>query len=73
MKRGVLEPSTKSVELERLTMAIHENIVTPEVKANGFGAVDSMRFEHAIDQIAHTYKFKVKLKLRKLSRASRPA
>lgn len=56
------EAATKSVELERLTMAIHENIVTPEVKANGFGAVDNARFERAIDQIAHTYKFKVKPK-----------
>ena len=56
------EAATKSVELERLTMAIHENIVTPEVKANGFGAVDSARFEHAIDQIALTYKFKAKPK-----------
>ena len=43
-------------------MAIHENIVTPEVKANGFGAVDSARFERAIDQIALTYKFKAKPK-----------
>jgi NitT/TauT family transport system substrate-binding protein len=56
------EATTKSVELERLTMAIHENIVTPEVKTNGFGAIDSARFEHAIDQIALTYKFKVKPK-----------
>ena len=56
------EAATKSVELERLTMAIHENIVTPEVKANGFGAVDSVRFERAIDQIALTYKFKAKPK-----------
>jgi NitT/TauT family transport system substrate-binding protein len=54
------EATTKSVELERLMMAVHENILTPEVKANGFGAVDSARFEHAIDQIALTYKFKVK-------------
>ena len=52
------EAATKSVELERLTMAIHENIVTPEVKANGFGSVDGARFERAIDQIALTYKFK---------------
>jgi NitT/TauT family transport system substrate-binding protein len=48
----------KSVELERLTMAIHENIVTPEVKANGYGTVDEQRFARAIDQIAIAYKFK---------------
>jgi NitT/TauT family transport system substrate-binding protein len=56
------EAATKSVELERLTMAIRENIVTPEVKANGFGAIDSARFERAIGQIALTYKFKGKPK-----------
>src|SRR5262249_14054709 len=38
----------KNVELERLTMAIRENIVTPEVKANGYGAIDEQRFAHAI-------------------------
>jgi NitT/TauT family transport system substrate-binding protein len=39
-------------------MAIRENIVTPEVKANGYGAIDEQRFERAIDQIAMAYKFK---------------
>jgi NitT/TauT family transport system substrate-binding protein len=53
------EAAVKNVELERLTMAIRENIVTPEVKVNGFGAIDSARFERAIGQIALTYKFKI--------------
>ena len=48
----------KGVEVERLTMAIRGNIVTPEVRANGFGGIDSARFARAIDQIALTYKFK---------------
>jgi NitT/TauT family transport system substrate-binding protein len=48
----------KNVELERLTMAIRENIVTPEVKANGYGTIDEQRFARAIDQIAMVYKFK---------------
>jgi NitT/TauT family transport system substrate-binding protein len=48
----------KDVEVERLRMAIRDNIVTPEVKANGFGGIDSTRFARAIDQIALTYKFK---------------
>ena len=34
----------KAVELERLNMAIRDNIVTPEVKANGYGGIDSARF-----------------------------
>jgi NitT/TauT family transport system substrate-binding protein len=48
----------KSVELERLTMAIRDNIVTPEVKANGYGIIDNARFVRAIDQIGLTYKWK---------------
>ena len=48
----------KDVEVERLKIAIRDNIITPEVKANGFGGIDSARFERAIDQIALTYKFK---------------
>jgi NitT/TauT family transport system substrate-binding protein len=61
---------TKSVEIERLNMAIRENIVTPEVKANGFGAIDSARFERAIDQIALTYRFKAKPKAEDIFDAS---
>jgi len=48
----------KPVELERLTLAIRENIVTPDVKTNGFGGIDEERFGRAIDQIALTHKFK---------------
>jgi len=48
----------RNVELERLNMAIRENILTPEVKANGFGGVDEERFARAIEQLALAYKFK---------------
>ena len=48
----------KDVELERLRMALKDNIVTPEVKQNGYGAVDNARLEKSIDQIALTYEFK---------------
>ncbi|HZL31821.1 MAG TPA: ABC transporter substrate-binding protein [Pseudolabrys sp.] len=48
----------KSTELERLNMAIRDNIVTPEVKTNGYGGIDPARFEKAIDQIGLTYKWK---------------
>src|SRR5262245_58873218 len=48
----------RNVELERLNMAIRENIVTPEVKANGFGGIDEARFARAIEQLAIAYKFK---------------
>jgi NitT/TauT family transport system substrate-binding protein len=52
----------KDVELERLRMAIRDNIVTPEVKANGYGDVDMGRLDKSIDQIALTYTFKAKPK-----------
>jgi NitT/TauT family transport system substrate-binding protein len=48
----------KNVELERLTMAIRENIITPEVKENGYGVIDEERFARAIEQISVAYKFK---------------
>ena len=46
------------VELERLNIALKQNILTPEVMANGFGAVDMGRLDKSIDQIALTYDFK---------------
>jgi len=54
------EQAKKDVEIERLRMAIRENVITPEVKANGFGAVDLARLEEAINQIALSYTFKVR-------------
>jgi NitT/TauT family transport system substrate-binding protein len=48
----------KDVELERLKMALRDNILTPEVKANGAGGVDLGRLDKSIDQIAITYDFK---------------
>jgi NitT/TauT family transport system substrate-binding protein len=52
----------REVELERLRMAIRDNIVTPEVRANGFGAVDFARLAESIDQIGLVYTFKAKPK-----------
>ena len=48
----------KPTELERLEMAIRDNMVTPEVKTNGYGGVDNARFTDAIEQIGLTYKWK---------------
>jgi NitT/TauT family transport system substrate-binding protein len=50
----------KDVELERLQMAIRDNIVTTEVKAKGIGGIDPARLDQAIDQIGLTYNFKAK-------------
>jgi NitT/TauT family transport system substrate-binding protein len=52
----------KEVELERLNMAIKDNILTDEVRKNGFGGVDLARLDAAIDQIALTFNFKAKPK-----------
>jgi NitT/TauT family transport system substrate-binding protein len=52
----------KEVELERLKMALRDNVVTDEVKANGYGGVDTGRMDKSIDQIALTYEFKTKPK-----------
>ena len=52
----------REVELERLRMAIRDNIVTPEVRADGYGAVDFSRLAESIDQIGLVYPFKSKPK-----------
>jgi len=54
------EEAKKEVELERLRMAISDNILTSEVRTNGYGGVDIRRLEQAIDQIGLAYKFKAK-------------
>ncbi len=52
------DAARKDIELERLTMAIRDNIVTPEVKASGYGGIDPARMQKAIEQIGLAYKFK---------------
>jgi NitT/TauT family transport system substrate-binding protein len=49
---------TMPLELERLQMVLHNNILTPEVQAQGFGSVDIARLDKAIEQIALTYSFR---------------
>ncbi|MFM9859691.1 ABC transporter substrate-binding protein [Pseudoxanthobacter sp. M-2] len=56
-RNEVAKPAT---ELERLKMALAENILTDAVKANGLGKVDPARLAEAIDQIGLTYEFKAK-------------
>jgi len=50
------------VELERLKMTLEQNVVTPWVKANGFGGIDKARWDRALDQIGLTFSFKDKAK-----------
>jgi NitT/TauT family transport system substrate-binding protein len=48
----------KDVELERLQLALKDNILTDEVKKNGFGGVLEDRLDKSIEQISLTYQFK---------------
>jgi NitT/TauT family transport system substrate-binding protein len=45
------------LELERLHTVIRDNILTAEVRRNGFGGIDPARLERSIDQIAEDFKF----------------
>jgi NitT/TauT family transport system substrate-binding protein len=56
------DAARKEVELERLRMAIRENIITPEVREDGVGAIETVRLEQSIDQIGLVYNFKAKPK-----------
>ncbi|MGP0088887.1 MAG: ABC transporter substrate-binding protein [Xanthobacteraceae bacterium] len=61
--RAVLErneTANREVELEQLRMVVRENILTPEVKAQGFGGIDPARFDQAIGQLGLVVKFKTK-------------
>ncbi len=52
------EALKKNVERDRLGMVIAENFLTPEVKANGYGAMDAARFDEAVGQLTLGYRFK---------------
>ena len=52
------QTAKKNVELERLTMAIRDNIVTPEVKETAMAKSTTPASPSALEQIALTYKFK---------------
>jgi NitT/TauT family transport system substrate-binding protein len=56
------DAARRDVELERLRMAIKDNILTPEVRADGAGAIEPARMEQALDQLALVYTFKAKPK-----------
>lgn len=45
------------LELERLQLALADNVVTDWVKANGMGIIDDDRFANAIEQIRLTYEY----------------
>lgn len=44
-----------AVELERLNMVIKDNVLTPDVKANGMGAIRPERMAKAIEQLSDAF------------------
>ena len=55
MKRNAI--AKRDVELERLKLSLARNFVTPDVKRNGIGAVDTKRLERSIEQIGLTFQY----------------
>jgi NitT/TauT family transport system substrate-binding protein len=51
------DTAAKPTELDRLTIAIRENIATPEVQAKGYGGIDPERFDKAVAQLSLTTKW----------------
>jgi NitT/TauT family transport system substrate-binding protein len=52
-----MDGGSRELELERLRILIHDNLVTGEVQRNGVGAIDPARLERSIDQMAEDIKF----------------
>jgi NitT/TauT family transport system substrate-binding protein len=56
------EEARKETELERLQLALKQNILTPAVMKRGIGGVDPLRLENSIDQMGLATAFKAKPK-----------
>jgi NitT/TauT family transport system substrate-binding protein len=52
------ESAGREVELARLGMAIRENILTPDVRAHGYGNVDPARLQLGLEQLTLVQPFK---------------
>jgi NitT/TauT family transport system substrate-binding protein len=52
----------RDVELERLKLSLERNFVTPDVRKNGIGAIDTKRLERSIEQIGLTFQYSNKPK-----------
>ena len=52
-----MDGGSRDLELERLHAVIRDNILTADVRRNGIGGIDPMRFDRSVDQIAEDFKF----------------
>jgi NitT/TauT family transport system substrate-binding protein len=50
----------RSLEFERLRIALRDNILTNDVRRNGFGGIDPTRLNRSITALAHDRKFREK-------------
>lgn len=53
-----IDSGNRELEFERLRLVLRDNLVTSEVKRNGFGGIDDKRFARALAQLGEDYKFK---------------
>jgi NitT/TauT family transport system substrate-binding protein len=53
-----MDGGTRELELERARTVLRDNIVTPDVKRDGLGAISRERFDASLEQIAVAYKFR---------------
>jgi NitT/TauT family transport system substrate-binding protein len=52
-----MDGGSRDLELERLHAVIRDNILTADVRRNGIGGIDPVRFDRSVDQIAEDFKF----------------
>ena len=52
-----MDGGSRDLELERLHAVIRDNILTADVRRNGIGGIDPVRFDRSVDQIGEDFKF----------------
>ncbi|MEH2472671.1 NitT/TauT family transport system substrate-binding protein [Nitrobacteraceae bacterium AZCC 2161] len=55
-----MESGSRDLELERLRVVIHDNILTDDVKRDGLGGIDPARLETSIGEIAESFTFRAR-------------
>jgi NitT/TauT family transport system substrate-binding protein len=53
-----MDGGSRDLELERLRIVIHDNILTDDVKRDGLGGLDPARFEASLGEIAEDFSFR---------------
>jgi NitT/TauT family transport system substrate-binding protein len=53
-----MDGGSRELERERLRTVLHDNILTPEVRRDGLGAIRQERFDTSLQWIAADYKFR---------------